>query len=252
LIDQNSFERFAHFRQFRLPGGDAAVKQPRRSALGLLYEIFGEDLFARGDLALLQHFSRSELRMLERMLARGTNSPLTSSAGRLFDGVASIIGLRQRASFEGQAAMDMEFAAAERVEDHYTFELRNGTPLIFDWKPMILEILQDLNDNRSADRIAAKFHNTLAEVVVAVARVAGQKNVVLSGGCFQNRYLTERIIRRLKEEAFVPHWHRRIPPNDGGIALGQVIAARRAQNKLGCKPNGGSRQETAQLAEPVL
>jgi hydrogenase maturation protein HypF len=254
-VNEKSFERFAHFRTFRLPGGDAAVKQPRRSAVGLLFEVFGEKLFARRELALLRHFSQTELRMLQRMLAGGINSPVTSSAGRLFDAVAAIVGLRLRVNFEGQAAMELEFASADAIEDVYSFEIQDTAPKIFDWEPMIHEILDDVRANQQVGVIAAKFHNTLAEVVVAVAQAAGEKNVVLSGGCFQNCYLTERIIRRLREKNFVPHWHRRIPPNDGGIALGQIFAALRsevrAHAKVGSKPDGSAGEIAPQLAEPI-
>jgi hydrogenase maturation protein HypF len=249
LINKTSFERFAHFREFRLPGGDAAIKQPRRSALGLLHEIFGADVFNQTDIIPIQHFFQSELRMFKRMLAAGVNSPRTSSAGRLFDAVASLIGLRQRASFEGQGAMELEFVSASGIDDAYPIELRKTTPLIFDWQPMILEILKDLRQNRTTGVIAAKFHNTLVEVIVAVARTAGESNVVLSGGCFQNQYLTERAIRRLREEHFTPYWHHQIPPNDGGIALGQIVAAMRMRTELGSKPDGRERQIDSQWVE---
>jgi hydrogenase maturation protein HypF len=153
------------------------------------------------------------------------NVPLTSSAGRFFDAVAGLIGLRLRASFEGQAAMELEFAAKERVDDKYYFTLQEGSPLVIDWQPAILEIIDDLRAGETSGIISAKFHNMLAEMIVAVARKIGQDKVVLSGGCFQNRWLTERTIDRLSAEGFRPYWHQRIPPNDGGISLGQVVAA---------------------------
>jgi hydrogenase maturation protein HypF len=230
LIDDTSFERFAHLRAFRLPGGEAAVREPRRSALGLLYEIFGDDAFERMDLAPLQHFSQSELNMLKRMLTAGTHAPITSSAGRLFDAVTSLLGLRQRASFEGQAAMELEFAIDRRVESAYAFALRESAPLIVDWQPAILELLDDARHCESVAVMAAKFHNALAEAIVAIARAADQEQIVLTGGCFQNRYLTERTLGRLRKEGLAPYTHRRIPPNDGGISLGQVLAARRLES----------------------
>jgi hydrogenase maturation protein HypF len=124
-------------------------------------------------------------------------------------------------------------------------------PLVFDWQPMVLEILKDLRQNHPIGIIAAKFHNTLAEVIVAVAHVAGEKNVALSGGCFQNQYLAERAIRRLREEGFKPYWHRRVPPNDGGIALGQIVAARRTAVQVGSKPDGRESKIAPQLMETV-
>jgi hydrogenase maturation protein HypF len=201
-VEEGCFTRVAHLRTFRLPGGDRAAREPRRAALGVLYEIFGDAL---PDEALIQ------------MLRRGVSSPRTSSAGRLFDAVASIIGIRDRCSFEGQAAMELEFAAdAAPSDDIYPIELKGG---ILDWEPMIRLILKD------ASKAAARFHNALAEAIVTVARHIGEDRVVLSGGCFQNKYLTERTVTRLIETGFKPHWHQRIPPNDGGIAVGQVVAA---------------------------
>ena len=148
-----------------------------------------------------------------------------SSAGRLFDAVASLIGLRQRASFEGQAAMELEFARQLDVRDAYPFRIEEGKPMKVDWGPMIRELLADVSRKESSGVISAKFHNALVEMIVVVAKKIGEGNVVLTGGCFQNCYLTERAVARLREEKFAPYWHQQIPPNDGGIALGQAVAA---------------------------
>jgi hydrogenase maturation protein HypF len=216
-----TFERVAHFRQFRLPGGDRAIKEPRRSGLGLLYEIFGEHAWDFSTVDL----SEKERPLLERMLEKPINAPLTSSVGRLFDAVASLIGLRQRASFEGQAAMELEFARQSDVSDAYPFRVEEARPMKVDWEPMIYELLTDLRRKAASGLISAKFHNALVEMIVLVAKKIGERNVVLTGGCFQNRYLTERVVTRLREEKLTPYWHNRIPPNDGGIALGQAVAA---------------------------
>lgn len=228
LANGASFTRVAHLRQFRLPGGEAAIKQPRRVALGLLHEIFGDELWLRHD--LLTAFSQNETSLLRQLLEKQINAPLTSSAGRLFDAVASIIGLRQRTNFEGQAAMELEFSLRSQSDDAYHFELRDGSPTVVDWQPAIMELLNDLKANVPVEFISAKFHNMLAETIVAVARKIGEPKVVLSGGCFQNRYLTERTIDRLRAENFRPYWHQRVPPNDGGIALGQIVAANWARD----------------------
>jgi len=236
LVTENSCERVAHFRQFRLPGGDKAVKEPRRVALGLLYGMFGEAAFSMTELAPVAAFSSAELGLLRTMLARSLNSPLTSSVGRLFDAVASLAGLRQQVRFEGQAAMELEFAL-EGVEIAEAYELpivsghasritHHASPSL-NWSPMVKAILADLKHGLPISQISARFHNALAEAIVAVARQVGQPRVVLSGGCFQNRYLTERSIQRLQEAGFRPYWHQRVPPNDGGISLGQVVAALR-------------------------
>jgi hydrogenase maturation protein HypF len=218
-----SFERVAHLRQFRLPGGDYAIKEPRRSALGLLYEILGER--AWDFLQQNVNFSEKEKSLLVKMLEKQINAPLTSSTGRLFDAVASLIGLRQRATFEGQAAMELEFAQQPEIRDAYPCRIEQARPMKVDWGPMIRELLADMGRKESSGVISAKFHNTLVEIVVAVATKIGERNVVLTGGCFQNRYLTECAVARLREEKFRPYWHQRIPPNDGGIALGQALAA---------------------------
>ena len=235
------FERVARLRPFRLPGGDAAVKEPRRSALGLLCELFGEEAFSMTDLVPLQAFTAGELSPLRTMLRQRVNSPLTSSAGRLFDAVASLAGLRQRMAFEGQAAMELEFAATQVQSDAaYPVSLRRqesatktrrepyAPAWTVDWAPMIQGVLADTRVRTPLAEIAAKFHRALGEAIVLVARAAGEERVVLTGGCFQNRVLLEEAVRRLREGGFRPYWHQRVPPNDGGIALGQAVAARRA------------------------
>ena len=241
LVTDKSVERIAHLRPFRLPDGDKAVKEPRRTALGLLYEISGDKVFeqkvrregapdgGRGGCAPLAAFSSAELGTLKTMLAKKLNSPVTTSMGRLFDAVASLINLRQQIRFEGQAAMELEFALdGIETEDHYNLSLVTRHPSHeLDWSPMVEAILADVKKGVSVGTISARFHNALAEGIVAVAKRAGQNRVVLSGGCFQNRYLTERAVRRLSAEGFRPYWHQRVPPNDGGIALGQVVAALR-------------------------
>jgi len=229
-INKTGFERPMYLRPFRLPGGDAAAREPRRAALGVLFEIFGEATFAMPQLQSLSAFEPAERGPLKAMLARGINSPTTTSAGRLFDSVASILGIIQKTSFEGQAAMALEFLA-NSVEDAERFEFvvssDNLGGHIVDWEPVIRGVLSNLAAGIPTANIAARFHNTLAEIVVAAARLAGAEKVVLTGGCFQNRRLTETSVNRLRAEKFKAYWHQRIPPNDGGIALGQVIAAAR-------------------------
>jgi len=239
------FERVARLRPFRLPGGDAAVKEPRRSAVGLLCELFGEEVFSMTDLAPLRAFTAGELHTLRTMLRQRVNSPLTSSAGRLFDAVASLAGLRHRMAFEGQAAMELEFAASQsqtQGQPHaaYPVSLHRQEPdrskrretyapaWTVDWAPMIQGVLADTRVRTPLAAIAGRFHRALGEVIVLVARAAAEERVVLTGGCFQNRVLLEEAVRRLREGGFRPYWHQRVPPNDGGIALGQAIAARRA------------------------
>jgi hydrogenase maturation protein HypF len=227
-IADKHIERIANLRPFRLPGGDKAVREPRRPAIGLLYELFGDAAFEMTHLPPFQNLAAVELSAVKGMLQRKLNSPHTSSMGRLFDAVASLIGLRQQMRYEGQAAMELEFVL-DGIETDESYNLSLVTPhspFVLDWAPLIEAILSDVQNGVATGRLSAKFHNALAEAVVAVAKRVGERRVVLSGGCFQNRYLTERTVRRLQAERFLPYWHQRVPPNDGGIALGQVVAAR--------------------------
>jgi hydrogenase maturation protein HypF len=232
LANDDSFQRVASLRTFRLPGGDTAVKEPRRVALSVLHEIWGEAAFCDRGLAPVADFSDQELSIIRQMLIRGFNAPVTSSAGRLFDAVASIVRLKQRVKFEGQAAMELESAIDSSVIKFYPFKVGDTLPRVIDWAPMIAEILIDLRDGKSTGFISAKFHNTLVEIIVAVAQEIAQSRVILTGGCFQNRYLLERSVLRLSEAGFKPYWHQRVPTNDGGISLGQIVAATRAAQRM--------------------
>jgi hydrogenase maturation protein HypF len=223
-VTSAGFERVAHLRPFRVPGGDAAIKQPRRSALGLLHAVWGSGGAQCSRLAPVRDFEEHEFALMKQMLSKGVNAPLTSSAGRLFDGVASLIGLRHHATFEGQAAMELEFAVDPAIKGAYPFQMQGSDLFIADWGPVIEAIVDEIEAGYSAGVIAAKFHNTLAEMIVAVARRIEQQHIVLTGGCFQNCELTERCVERLIEAGFRPYWHQRVPPNDGGIALGQIVA----------------------------
>ena len=233
-VAEGSFTRVAHLRPFGLPGGDKAIKEPRRTALGLLHAAFGDEAFGMTDLAPVAAFTARELRVIRQMIARRLNVPLTSSAGRLFDAVASLAGLRQQVRFEGQAAMELESAlAGVQTDEAYPFACRvpeedpQGA-IVMDWAPLVRAVLDDVRSRVAAGMIAARFHNALVEMIVAVAERLGETRVALSGGCFQNRYLTERAVTRLRAAGFRPYWHQRVPPNDGGIALGQLVAAARS------------------------
>jgi hydrogenase maturation protein HypF len=235
LTDGGTFSRPATLRAFRLPGGDAAAREPRRSGLGLLFEMFGSPVFGRTDLHPLGAFLPAELTTLKSMLERGVQSPRTTSAGRLFDAVAAITGARAVSAFEGQAAMEMEFALDEATtaEPYVVIPRDADVPprgdhhprWVLDWGPMIEEMLRDIGDAVPLAVISWKFHAALVEAIVEIERRVGEHRVVLSGGCFQNRFLTERTVHRLREAGFQPYWHQRVPPNDGGIALGQIAVA---------------------------
>lgn len=221
------FERKATFRRFCLPGGEAAVREPRRAALGILFGIRPEFDFD-DEPASLAAFSAHELASLRQMLVNEINTPDTSSAGRLFDAVSSLLDLRHVNCFEGQAAMELEFCLPHSpAGEAYPFDIQCGDDgmLLIDWQPLIEQLLKDRRKGMSRAEISTHFHHALTEIVVDVARIVSVPKVALSGGCFQNRYLAERTIQRLREEGFEPYWHQRVPPNDGGIALGQIAAA---------------------------
>jgi hydrogenase maturation protein HypF len=223
LISPQGFNRFAHFRPFALPGGIKGIQEPRRAALGLLYEMYPESLFERKDLP----FSISELTLLKSALNKQINCPMTTSAGRLFDAVASLLGLCHFNQYEGQAAMMLEnIASTASSTQHYQFQLIDDDPIVYDWKNTFEQILDDIKQMISPALIAAKFHNTLSEIILAIAHQAGQKNIVLSGGCFQNALLVENVVVKLETAGFSVYCHERIPPNDGGLALGQLYAAK--------------------------
>jgi len=225
-----AFERVATLRPFRLPGGARAIREPRRAALGALYELGGDAIAARADLPTLAAFDEHERRVLVRMIAHGLNSPVTTSVGRLFDAVASLCGLCQRASFEGQAAMALEFAIDERSGGTYPMPLVDGR---LDWHQALQAVVEDVRRGLPAGAVAFRFHRALIDAIVAVARQANLPRVVLTGGCFQNRFLLEQAIRRLGDAGFRVYWHQRVPTGDGGIALGQAIAASWASRAKG-------------------
>jgi hydrogenase maturation protein HypF len=229
LVGERHFSRMGSLRTFPLPGADRAIREPRRSALGLLWALRGDALFAE-DSALLRQFSREEAAVLRRMLGRGVRCPLTSSAGRLFDGVAALAGVQSFSQFEGQAAMALEHALDGAVgEERYSFAVKvDGALWVADWGPLLEGVCRDVEQRVPVAVVSLRFHNALAEVIVSFARASRERRVVLAGGCFQNKYLTERAVRRLREEGFEPFWSRNVPPNDGGIAVGQVVAGARA------------------------
>jgi hydrogenase maturation protein HypF len=221
MCEAGRFTRLAHLRTFPLPGGDRAARQPRRSALGVLFEILGE---AAADVAR-EWFAADELPMLIAALRRPKLFPRTSSMGRLFDAVAALCGLWPRVTFEGQAAMALQFAADPDVSEAYPLPLVAGSPAVLDWEPLVHGVIADRGHGVPLGVIAAKFHNALAETAVAAARRGDCRQVVLTGGCFQNAWLTERVRTRLSEDGFNVYTHRGVPPGDGGIALGQILVA---------------------------
>lgn len=222
-----SINRIGTFRSFRLPGGEKAIKEPRRVAFSLLYQIFGENIAQFYHLPCFRSFRTDELKFLAELCRTGFNSPLTTSAGRLFDAVSSLLDISHFNNYEGQAALRLEQAIDYSPDrDCYKIEvLRQGEIFLLDWEPMIRSMLDDIERGREAGKISAAFHKALVDAIVVLCRSVGISKVALSGGCFQNSYLLERTVNRLRDSGFEPYWHRQVPTNDGGIALGQIFAA---------------------------
>jgi hydrogenase maturation protein HypF len=250
LADLAGFERRAHFRYVPLPGGDAAVRQPWRSALSHLEDTFGPASLPR-DLPIWpiwEEIPAKKIELVQTMMRQGVNTVQTSSCGRLFDAVASILGLRHEITFEGQAAMELEAAAADGIGTSFPFEIGSGdsgeTEAI-DLRPMIESIVFEKRRGTQAGELAARFHNTLAEIIVEVCeRIRRQdeiNQVCLSGGCFQNLKLLEGAVSRLRRRRFEVFLHAQVPPNDGGISLGQAVIANQALRQRGHNVPGYSR-----------
>lgn len=244
--DATRFRRVAHLRPFRLPGSEAAIREPRRAALGLLFESYGTRALERDELEPVRSFSERERSLLSTALERGLNAPWTTSAGRLFDAIAALIGPWQESSFEGQAAMGLEFLADPSVREAYPLDLvaasdgawkeaqgreQEGSPgadapaLLLDWRPLLEAVLADRARGTAVSVIATRFHNALVAGIERVAHEVDQSAVALSGGCFQNRLLVEGALRQLEGASRRVLLHRQVPPGDGGISLGQVAVA---------------------------
>lgn len=220
-INQQGWQRYACLRSFPLPGGHLAMREPRRTALGVLYALDNKQQFS------ILPFSNQELALLSSALDKQLNCPVTSSCGRLFDAVASFLQLCQRNDYEGQAAMLLEQAAQDvNTDTCYAFSLQGTAPVIVDWQATIEQLLRDL-PHYPAAVIARKFHNTLAEILLTIATQAGEVTIVLSGGCFQNALLVDLARSKLTQAGFNVYCHEKIPPNDGGLALGQVYATQK-------------------------
>jgi hydrogenase maturation protein HypF len=225
LADFDGFERRAHFRYVPLAGGDTAVREPWRLALAYLLDTFGARLDSL-DLPLLERVGRRKIATVRSMIERRINTVETSACGRLFDAVASLVGIRDEVNFEAQAAIELEASAFAGVDQIYPFELAGDQ---IDVRPMVEQIVRDVLARKPTGWISAVFHNTIAALVVAVCRrlraTEQVQRVALSGGTFQNVYLVERAVALLRAEGFEVLLHSRVPPNDGGISLGQAVIA---------------------------
>jgi hydrogenase maturation protein HypF len=229
--DYRQFQRRAHLRYVGMPGGERAVREPWRMAIAHLADAQAESA------ALESRFSHTEILILKKMLAAGINTALTSSAGRLFDAIASLVGLRDRVSYEGQAAVELEWLASLVPSgESYPFNISAAQdqeppegPMIVDTRPLIRAVAEDLARGTPAASIARRFHSTVVSVIAAVCGelrcTTGINVVILSGGVFMNALLTSETVARLCGDGFRVHRHALVPPNDGGLSLGQLAIA---------------------------
>jgi hydrogenase maturation protein HypF len=223
IASYKGFRRVSHLRPFRLPGGEKAVKEPCRTGFSLLYETFSEEI---NDVDFIP-FAEKERKFFVNMIQKGINSPVTTSMGRLFDGVSSIIDLKHRVSYHSQAAISLEQMALRSDEtSSYPFRIEDD---IIDYRPVIQQIVHETKTGVPKEVIARKFHNTIARIIIQTAesikKSTGIGTVALSGGVFQNSILLEDVSSGLKEKGFIPLVHQLVPSNDGGISLGQAVAA---------------------------
>jgi hydrogenase maturation protein HypF len=227
VADLAGFERRAHLRTVPLPGGDAAVRQPWRMALSYLRDSLGSQI--PDSLACFHAIPAKQFELMDTILARRIHTVETSSCGRLFDAVAALLGLGSEVTFEGEAAIALESIASPEVDEHYPFDLDLREPMAIDLRQTIVTIVRDLVARRPTPEISARFHNTLAAAIVAVcSRIQasdGLRRVCLSGGTFQNLFLLRRTAVELRRRGFEVFLHATLPPNDGGLSLGQAVIA---------------------------
>jgi hydrogenase maturation protein HypF len=231
VCDFLGFKRCGHLRYVPLAGGDSAVRQPWRSALAYLREAFGERASSL-PVPIFRDIPPKRIRVVDTMIARGIQTIGTSSCGRLFDAVSSLLGIRHDTTYEGQAAMELEMAAAGMntpASGLYPFAIHDGDPFQIDLRHTIEAIVHDVVSGISTGEISARFHLTMARVIVAscdrLRAAHGLTRVCLSGGTFQNLRLLGHTVTCLRESGFEVFIHHRVPPNDGGLALGQAVIA---------------------------
>jgi hydrogenase maturation protein HypF len=231
---EEGFVRRAHLEYAPMPGGAAAIREPWRMALAQLVRLYGEEETLKLPLAAVRRAGERNVRLIARLVQHGLNTPPTSSAGRLFDAVAALVCVpgTRRATYEGQAAIELELAADGPTSRGYPFRLRpESDGWVVETAEILNGVVEDLLGGREAGEISSKFHRTMAEVVVAgcegIRKESGINVVALSGGAFQNMLLLGQMVRLLEEKGFVAYRHRRVPTNDGGLSLGQAVLADR-------------------------
>jgi hydrogenase maturation protein HypF len=229
LCDLKKYFRVGHLKYFPLPGGDKAIVEPWRMAYSYLYSIYGPKAKTL-DINFIRRIDYDKLSIIEKMIDKNINSPLTSSCGRLFDAVSSLIGIRDEISYEGQAAMELESFRASGITGRYKFNIdKEEEKFIINPQEIFIDIIADLKKGLDKKVMATKFHNTVAKFTVdlcgKIRENTGINEVALSGGVFQNKYLTEKVVFLLEDKGFKVYIQRKVPPNDGGVSLGQAVVA---------------------------
>ena len=228
VAEIETFSREAHFAYVAMPGSEAAIKEPWRMAVSYLNDAFGDE-FWNMDLPLLRDVDHQKLKIVVEMISKKINTPATSSLGRLFDGVAAIIGVRNNVFFEGQAAMELEMLAEQNIRAIYDYDWATKERRYILTEPIIRGIVKDMARGITPSAISGKFHQTLihlfADICDVIRKETGLNHVVLSGGVFQNAILLTGLIKKLEKNAFQVFANAKIPTNDGGICLGQAMVA---------------------------
>jgi hydrogenase maturation protein HypF len=221
--DLCNFERLFHFEYMPLPGGDKATREPWRMGISYLQQCFGEELYDL-KIPLIQRFSRQEIGNITGIIQKKINTPMVSSAGRLFDAVAAITGLNYHSTYQAEAPMLLESAINYSARGNYPYHIVEGK---ISFTPLIRGVVEDILKGTSTGTIAAKFHQTLVLLIVQLSieirKESGLDRIVLGGGTFQNRYLSEKLMDKLENEKFKVYLPGRIPVNDQGISAGQLV-----------------------------
>jgi hydrogenase maturation protein HypF len=224
VCDYKGYARRNHFAYMPMPGGDRAAEEPWRMGLSLLYQAFGDQLFDL-DIPLIHSLNLKKARLITEAISKNINSPVSSGAGRLFDAVASITGICMNSLFHAEAPMKLESAIWSDIHDFYHVDSSEGISFL----PAVQQICADLSHGVSSGIVSARFHNTVVEAafqeVKKISRETGINKIVLSGGTFQNKYLFESLEKKLRKNNFVTFSHEKIPCNDGGLSLGQLVIA---------------------------
>jgi hydrogenase maturation protein HypF len=230
IAGYKDFQRMAHFDYIPMPGGDRAIREPWRMAVAYLFHHFGR-AFLKWKIPFVESLDVSQVEVVLRMIGGNVNSPKTSSCGRLFDAIAALVGIRSQVNYEAQAAIELEMAIDEEVDDSaYSMDLKvqNGLRVI-DTRCTFEQILIDVNHGIPVAAISRRFHNSMIEVFTSLAELiraeSGHTSVCLSGGTFHNSYLLTGLQRQLEESGFKVYTHREVPAGDGGLSLGQAMIA---------------------------